>query len=67
MNATDFMAARSFRTHNEFIEPYLKPGMNVLDFGCGPRYHFDWFGGGVSSFWKIPSYQLNPNLKRAHF
>ena len=36
MNATAFMATRSFRTHGGFIEPYLKLGMNVLDCGCGP-------------------------------
>jgi ubiquinone/menaquinone biosynthesis C-methylase UbiE len=35
-NATAFMAARSFKTHGGFIEPNLKPGMNVLDCGCGP-------------------------------
>ena len=35
-NATAFMAARSFSTHGEFIRPYLTPGMNVLDCGCGP-------------------------------
>ena len=36
MNATAFMAARSFGTHGAFIGPYLKPGMKVLDCGCGP-------------------------------
>ncbi len=36
VNATAFMAARSFTTHGGFIEPYLKLGMNVLDCGCGP-------------------------------
>ncbi len=36
VNATAFMATRSFRTHGGFIEPYLKLGMNVLDCGCGP-------------------------------
>jgi SAM-dependent methyltransferase len=36
VNATAFMAARSFRSHGEFIRPYLKPGMRVLDCGCGP-------------------------------
>jgi ubiquinone/menaquinone biosynthesis C-methylase UbiE len=35
-SATAFMAARSFSTHGEFIRPYLKPGMKVLDCGCGP-------------------------------
>jgi SAM-dependent methyltransferase len=35
-NATAFMAARSFSSHGEFIRPYLKPGMTVLDCGCGP-------------------------------
>jgi len=34
--ATAFMAVRSFSTHGEFIRPYLKPGMKVLDCGCGP-------------------------------
>jgi len=35
-NATAFMAARSFGSHGEFIRPYIKPGMRVLDCGCGP-------------------------------
>jgi SAM-dependent methyltransferase len=35
-NATAFMAARSFISHGEFISPYIKPGMTVLDCGCGP-------------------------------
>jgi len=35
-NATAFMAARSFGSHGEFIRPYIKPGMKVLDCGCGP-------------------------------
>ena len=35
-NATAFMAARSFGSHGEFIRPYLKPGMKVLDCRCGP-------------------------------
>jgi SAM-dependent methyltransferase len=34
--ATAFMAARSFTTHGEFIRPYIRPGMKVLDCGCGP-------------------------------
>jgi SAM-dependent methyltransferase len=35
-NATAFMAARSFSSHGEFIGPYIRPGMQVLDCGCGP-------------------------------
>jgi ubiquinone/menaquinone biosynthesis C-methylase UbiE len=35
-NATEFMAARSFQTHGAFIRPYLRPGMKILDCGCGP-------------------------------
>jgi SAM-dependent methyltransferase len=35
-NATAFMAARSFATHGGFIADYIKPGMKVLDCGCGP-------------------------------
>jgi SAM-dependent methyltransferase len=35
-NATAFMAARSFGGHGEFIRPYIKSGMKVLDCGCGP-------------------------------
>jgi ubiquinone/menaquinone biosynthesis C-methylase UbiE len=30
------MAARSFGSHGEFIRPYIKSGMKVLDCGCGP-------------------------------
>jgi SAM-dependent methyltransferase len=36
VNATAFMAARSFSSHGEFIKPYIKPGMKLLDCGCGP-------------------------------
>lgn len=36
LNATAFMAARTLRTHGAFIEPWLKPGLQVLDCGCGP-------------------------------
>jgi SAM-dependent methyltransferase len=36
VNATAFMAARSFSSHGEFVRPYIKPGMKVLDCGCGP-------------------------------
>jgi SAM-dependent methyltransferase len=36
VNATAFMAIRSFSTHGEFIRPYIKPGIKVLDCGCGP-------------------------------
>jgi ubiquinone/menaquinone biosynthesis C-methylase UbiE len=35
-NATAFMAARSFSSHGEFIKPFIKSGMKVLDCGCGP-------------------------------
>ena len=36
VNATAFMAARSFITHGQFIRSYIKPGMRALDCGCGP-------------------------------
>jgi ubiquinone/menaquinone biosynthesis C-methylase UbiE len=35
-NATDFMANRSVDSHAAFFKPYLKPGMKLLDCGCGP-------------------------------
>jgi ubiquinone/menaquinone biosynthesis C-methylase UbiE len=35
-NATAFLAERSFTTHGQFIRPYIKPGMRVLDCECGP-------------------------------
>jgi SAM-dependent methyltransferase len=35
-NATAFMAARSLASHGEFIKPALKPGLKILDCGCGP-------------------------------
>lgn len=31
-----FMAARSLETHGAFFRPYLEPGTDVLDLGCGP-------------------------------
>jgi SAM-dependent methyltransferase len=35
-NATAFMAQRTVDTHAAFFKPYLKPGMTLLDCGCGP-------------------------------
>lgn len=35
-NASDFMALRSVETHAQFFAPYLQPGMDLLDCGCGP-------------------------------
>jgi ubiquinone/menaquinone biosynthesis C-methylase UbiE len=35
-NAMNFMAKRSLDTHAAFFKPYLRPGMNLLDCGCGP-------------------------------
>ncbi|MEH2236285.1 class I SAM-dependent methyltransferase [Nostoc sp.] len=35
-NATNFMANRSANTHAAFFTPYLRPGMKLLDCGCGP-------------------------------
>jgi SAM-dependent methyltransferase len=32
----DFFAARQAATHAAFFLPYLRPGMTVLDGGCGP-------------------------------
>ena len=34
--AIDFMRRRTMASHAHFIEPLLKPGMRVLDLGCGP-------------------------------
>lgn len=31
-----FMAARSLETHGAFFRPYLEPGADALDLGCGP-------------------------------
>lgn len=35
-NAVDFMARRSVETHAQFLLPHLKPGLRLLDIGCGP-------------------------------
>jgi 2-polyprenyl-3-methyl-5-hydroxy-6-metoxy-1,4-benzoquinol methylase len=35
-NAVDFMARRSLETHAQFLLPHLKPGIRLLDVGCGP-------------------------------
>jgi len=35
-NATDFMSRRSFDSHGAFFREHLRPGLRVLDCGCGP-------------------------------
>ncbi|MDR0534409.1 MAG: class I SAM-dependent methyltransferase [Verrucomicrobiales bacterium] len=35
-NASDFMAERSLGSHGAFVLPWLEPGTQVLDCGCGP-------------------------------
>jgi SAM-dependent methyltransferase len=35
-NASDFMARRSLRSHGQFFQKHLTPGVSVLDCGCGP-------------------------------
>jgi ubiquinone/menaquinone biosynthesis C-methylase UbiE len=35
-NASNFMAQRRAETHAAFLLPYLRPGMELLDCGCGP-------------------------------
>ena len=35
-NAVDFMARRSLESHGQFLLPHLKPGLRLLDIGCGP-------------------------------
>lgn len=34
--AIEFMSRRTMASHGHFIEPLLKPGMRILDLGCGP-------------------------------
>jgi ubiquinone/menaquinone biosynthesis C-methylase UbiE len=34
--ALDFVSRRTLESHGAFFIPYLKPGMAVLDCGCGP-------------------------------
>jgi ubiquinone/menaquinone biosynthesis C-methylase UbiE len=36
LKAVEFMARRVAETHAAFLLPYLKPGLSVLDCGCGP-------------------------------
>jgi SAM-dependent methyltransferase len=35
-NASDFMAMRSLQSHGQFFSAHLRPGVSVLDCGCGP-------------------------------
>ncbi len=35
-NATDFMAQRTLASHGDFFRAQLRPGLRVLDCGCGP-------------------------------
>lgn len=35
-NATAFLAARDLESHGFFLSPFLQPGFDVLDAGCGP-------------------------------
>lgn len=35
-SSVSFMAARALETHGAFFLPYLEPGLDVLDLGCGP-------------------------------
>jgi SAM-dependent methyltransferase len=35
-NATAFMTGRTFDSHGQFFATYLKPGLSVVDCGCGP-------------------------------
>jgi ubiquinone/menaquinone biosynthesis C-methylase UbiE len=35
-NTVDFMSRRSLETHAKFLIPHLKPGIRLLDIGCGP-------------------------------
>jgi ubiquinone/menaquinone biosynthesis C-methylase UbiE len=34
--AIDFMRRRTLASHGHFIEPLIRPGMRLLDLGCGP-------------------------------
>jgi ubiquinone/menaquinone biosynthesis C-methylase UbiE len=34
--AVTFMAGRRAETHAQFFLPYLRPGLSLLDLGCGP-------------------------------
>ncbi|NEP45912.1 MAG: methyltransferase domain-containing protein [Okeania sp. SIO2H7] len=36
LNAINFMAKRQADSHASFFKPYLKPGIKLLDCGCGP-------------------------------
>ena len=35
-NASEFMARRTLASHGAFFVPHLRPGLSVLDCGCGP-------------------------------
>ena len=35
-NASDFMARRTLASHGVFFVPHLRPGLSLLDCGCGP-------------------------------
>ena len=34
--ALDFVSRRTLESHGAFFIPFLKPGITVLDCGCGP-------------------------------
>ncbi len=69
LTAVNFMAHRNADSHAAFLKPYLKPGMKLLDCGCGPgTITFglaDWVNPGLVTALDLEKSQLEVAAKNA--